>query len=155
MCRTGKEKLVFAPLSLQSAGSFCLLKPFPVPKISSQVMKTNSVSLTHMERKYTLLYITSVCWTSFIPVGHVLYSNEPSIELFYRMHPKFCVFPIASTPRTSCATGSILDTAQREQFRVVYSMDEKTSLYALLSKQETSEKPQSKTSLKQLKLDNN
>lgn len=45
--------------------------------------------------------------------------------------------------------------AQRQQFQAVCSMDEKTLLYALLSKQEASEKPQSKMSLKQLKLENN
>lgn len=87
-------------LSLQSPGSFCLLKLFSAPKILSQVIKLITVSLTHTERKYILLYITSVCWTSFIPVGHVLYSNEPSTELFCRMHPKFCIFLIAITPRT-------------------------------------------------------
>lgn len=140
-------------LSLQSPGRFCLLKLFSVPTILSQVMKTSTVSLTHVERKYILLYITSVCWTSFIPVGHVLYSSEPSTELFCRMHPKFCIFPIETTPRTFYATESILDMAQREQFQAVYSMDEKTLLYALLSKQEASEKPRSKTSLKQLKLE--
>lgn len=45
--------------------------------------------------------------------------------------------------------------AQRQQFQAVCSMDEKTLLYAWLSKQEASEKSQSKMSLKQLKLDNN
>lgn len=45
--------------------------------------------------------------------------------------------------------------AQWEQFQAVYSMGEKTLLYALLSKQEASEKPQGKTNLKRLKLDNN
>lgn len=69
--------------------------------------------------------------------------------------PKFNVVPIAITPRTLYATGSILDTAQRQQFQAVCSMDEKTLLYAWLSKQEASEKSQSKMSLKQLKLDNN
>lgn len=69
--------------------------------------------------------------------------------------PKFNAVPIAITPRTLYATGSILDMAQRQQFQAVCSMDEKTLLYALLSKQEASEKPQSKMSLKQLKLENN
>lgn len=68
-------------------GASLLLKLFPVPKILSQVMMTNSVSLTHRERKYTLLYISSMCWTSFIPEGHELYSNEQNTELFCRMHP--------------------------------------------------------------------
>lgn len=94
-CRAGRGKRDSASphLFLQSAGSFCLLKLFPVPRTSSQVMMINSVSLTHTERKYTLLYITSMCWTSFIPVGHVLYSSEPSTEVFCRMHPKILCCP--------------------------------------------------------------
>lgn len=102
------------------------LKLFPVPKILSQVMMTNSVFLTHTERKCALLYITSVCWTSFIPVGHVLYRNEPSTELFCGKHPKILCCPLCNRSQNTVCHWSILDVAQREQFQAVYSMDEKT-----------------------------
>lgn len=128
MCRTGKGKRGFSipPLSLQSSVSFCQLKLFPVPKVLSQVMVTNSVSLTHIERKCTLCALPACA-------GHhsflwAMCSTAMNQVLSYSAGgtPKFCVVSTAVTPRTFNATGSILDVAQREQFQAVYSMDEKT-----------------------------
>lgn len=64
MCRTGKREglcKTSSHLSLQSPVIFCFLALFSVPVISSQVMKTNIVSLNHIERKYYLLHIISMC----------------------------------------------------------------------------------------------
>lgn len=136
MCSTGKGKgdSVSPHLLLQSPGSFCLLKPFPVPKILSQVMMANNVSLTHRERKYTLLYTASVC-AGHHPFLRARSSTAMNQALSYSAGctPKFHVVPIATTPRILCATGSILDLAQREQFQAVYSMDEKNiTLYIVV-----------------------
>lgn len=117
MCRTGKGERLFSVsshLSLQTPVSFSLLALFSVLEISGQVIKANIVFLSHRERKYYLLYITSICWTLFIHMDHTLYSSELSTEPFGKMHSKIHVFPIGITPRTSYATGSILDMALRE-----------------------------------------
>jgi len=61
--------------------------------------------------------LTSVCYDHMLDtthVGHVLYSKELSTELLSKMHSKISVFLTAITPRTSHATGSMLDMALRE-----------------------------------------
>lgn len=142
-------------LLLQNPGSFCLLKLFQFLKFWAKLWwQTVFPWLTQRGNVHS--YTLPVCagHHSFLWARSSTAMNQ-ALRYSAGGTPKLRVVPIAIISRTLCATGSNLDMAQWEQLQAVYSMDEKTLLYALLSKQEASEKPQSKMSLKQLKLDNN
>lgn len=98
-CRTGKPEglcKTSSHLSLQSPVTFCFLALFSAPIISSQVMKTNTVSLKHTERKYCLLHIISMCllralqqWSEYgiIQKNALCSSCFPHCELFQNLMP--------------------------------------------------------------------